>query len=48
MTMKIKNKDMRDIILTDEKIDEITLDDIVKILEIKNRLMEKLNSISDK
>jgi len=46
--MKIKNKDMRDIILTDEKIDEITLDDIVKILEIKNRLMEKLNSISDK
>jgi len=46
--MKIKNNDMSDITLADEKTDEITLDDIVKILEIKNRLMEKLNSISNK
>jgi len=46
--MKIKNNEMGDIILTDEKTDETTLDDIVKILEIKNRLMEKLNSISNK
>jgi len=46
--MRIKNNDMSDIILTDENTDEITLDDIVKILEIKNRLMEKLNSISNK
>ena len=46
--MKIKNKLMSDIALTDEKTDETTLDDIVKILEIKNRLMEKYNSISDK
>jgi len=46
--IKTENKDMSDITLTDEKTDEITLDDIVKILEIKNRLMEKLNSISNK
>ena len=46
--MKIKNKVMSDFVLTDEKTDEITLNDIVKILEIKNRLMEKLNSISNK
>jgi len=46
--MKIKNIEISDITLTDDKTDEITLDDIVKILEIKNRLMEKLNSISNK
>lgn len=46
--MKIKNKVMSDIALTDEKTDEMTLEDIIKILELKNRLMEKSNSISNK
>ena len=42
--MRIKNKDLSDINLTDEKTDEITFDDIIKILEIKNTLLLKSNS----
>ena len=38
--MRLKDKEMKDITLTyDITTDEITLDDVIKILEIKNRLL---------
>lgn len=37
--MRIEDKEMRDFTLTDKNTDRITLKDVVKILEIKNRLL---------
>jgi hypothetical protein len=40
--MRLKDKEMKDITLIDDiTTDEITLDDVIKILEIKNRLLVK-------
>lgn len=37
--MRVKYKEMNDFTLTDKKTDRITLNDVVKILEVKNRLL---------
>ena len=37
--MRVEDKEIRDYSLRDKKTDRITLNDVVKILEIKNRLL---------
>ncbi len=38
--MRVEDNEMMNITLTDKKTDRITLEDVVRILEIKNRLLE--------
>lgn len=37
--MRVEDNEMMDITLADKKTDRITLEDVIRLLEIKNRLL---------